>query len=188
MDQNIRGFTLLEFLVIFGILLFIGSIIYVINPRELLAEWRDSRRMADLNKLETALSDYLATASGQRFDFDCANKCYASFDGAEESCGSRYFRKSVSDQAGRGIDGSGWLPADFTGDAEKSFALLPVDPKNNSEHFYSFACDNTTRTFELNAKMESLRYSQGGKDDVESADGGDNPRLYEIGTKPGLSL
>lgn len=179
---------MLEFLVIFGILLFVGSIIYVINPRELLAEWRDSNRMADLNKIESALSDYLATASGQRFDFDCSNKCYASFNGIGESCDSRYVRKTVSEQAGRGIDGSGWLPADFTGDEELRFALLPVDPINDGDHFYSFACDNVTRTFELNAKMESSRYSQGGKDDVESADGGDNPGLYEVGTKPGLGL
>lgn len=63
---------------------------------------------------------------------------------------------------------------------------FPVDPINDREYKYSYACDKTIKTFEINAKMESARYAQGGKDDMESTDGGDQPGIYEVGTDLGL--
>ncbi|MBI5220522.1 MAG: hypothetical protein HY978_01635, partial [Candidatus Liptonbacteria bacterium] len=48
--------------------------------------------------------------------------------------------------------------------------------------------DATNVTYELNAKMESTKYSNGGGSDVESTDGGNVSTVYEIGTDPGLDL
>lgn len=51
---------------------------------------------------------------------------------------------------------------------------------------FSYICDEDTKTFELNVDIESVRYSQGGSDDVESSDGGDRPDLYEVGNNLNL--
>jgi len=69
-----------------------------------------------------------------------------------------------------------------------NFPKFPVDPINDGEYKYSYACDKTLKTFEINAKMESARYAQGGSDDMESTDGGNQPDVYEAGNASGLSL
>jgi hypothetical protein len=66
--------------------------------------------------------------------------------------------------------------------------VLPLDPTNDTTYFYSYACDNTAKTFELNANLESTRYSNGGTEDRESKDGGNNADIYEVGTAAGLAL
>jgi hypothetical protein len=43
-------------------------------------------------------------------------------------------------------------------------------------------------TFEINANMESARYSRNGDNDVESTDGGNVADIYEVGIDPGLNL
>lgn len=101
------------------------------------------------------------------------------------------------------IDGSGWIPVDL----DDAFAMAggsplsnwPIDPVNNAAAdtstlavittdalMYTYVCDSAANTFELNANLESIRYSTSGDSDKESNDGGDSTALYEIGTDLGL--
>ena len=115
-----------EVLVLFGILAILVSLgVFVFDFPKYLAEYRDSQKISDLNKLRAEI--ILAGIE------DCSD----------------------------------WVP-------------------ENDDSFYSFACDNITKTFKLSANMESARYSQGGKDDVESTDNGNQPDVYEVGTDLGL--
>ena len=56
-----------------------------------------------------------------------------------------------------------------------------------TDHLYSFDASTTaTGGFELGAKMESTKYSNGGTGDVESTDGGIYAGGYETGANMAL--
>jgi len=68
------------------------------------------------------------------------------------------------------VDGTGWLPFNFTLiNSGSPFFELPIDPINNGKYFYSFACD-VGLNFEFNAVLESESYKY--------LDAGDNPNAY----------
>lgn len=93
------------------------------------------------------------------------------FDGWSYRC--------VSEDNYRKIDGTGWIPVDFTGLASPVFSSLPVDPVNQTESrlYYAYV-----RDWEIYAGLESNKYSQGGAHDKESGDGGDKVGLIEMGS------
>ncbi len=72
-----KGFTLLELLIVIGILAILAAVtILVINPAELLKRARDSSRISDLNTLKTVIG--LALIEGVSLG-QCDNtKVYAS--------------------------------------------------------------------------------------------------------------
>lgn len=187
-----RGFTLVEFGVVVGILAVIALVVLaVLNPAERFRESRDAQRIADLTTLKKAASLYLAVLSagggsssgGKKPDLDgggsCANNFWASVEGAAEN-----FSGSPNQYPGAStaVDGSGWLPINLTAIPGGSpISELPVDPINSPEFSYTYRCNTTNLSFEFNAKMESLRYEKGGVDDMEFTDGGDNESIYEVG-------
>ena len=86
----------------------------------------------------------------------------------------------------RKIDGTGWIPINFTKISYgPPFKQLSIDPINDtrSKLFYTFACDPKKFTFEINVRMESLKYIKS-----SAEDGGDDPGVYEVGIDPGLKL
>ncbi|OGY64509.1 MAG: hypothetical protein A3I24_04030 [Candidatus Harrisonbacteria bacterium RIFCSPLOWO2_02_FULL_41_13b] len=186
-----KGFTLVELLIVIGILAVLATAtVLVLNPAELFRQARDTKRINDLEALRSAVSLYLSTVSSP--DMDAAGSCAANYWGsvagaAENFTGSPAQHANVA----TAIDGTGWLPIDFTQIPGGSpLSSLPTDPLNpdTATQAYTYRCDNTAKTFELNANMESTRYAQGGSDDVESTDGGDQVGIYEGGNDPGLNL
>ena len=204
-----KGFTLIELLIVIAILAILATtVVLVLNPAQILAETRDGQRLNDLGTLQSAISLYLANSSNPQMSYrgSCATGCFShSTDVTNAGCaGAGAARHSATDGGGasknstasstvsRGVDGYGWLPIQFSAiSGGAPFSLLPVDPTNSSTYFYSFACSQTNRTFELNANMESTRYSNpNGSGDVEAntKDGGDVDTIYEIGNDPSLDL
>jgi prepilin-type N-terminal cleavage/methylation domain-containing protein len=186
-----KGFTLIELLIVIGILAILATVtILVLNPAQLFAESRDSQRISDLGTLNQALGLYLASI-GTTPDMDagggvCGTNYWSTITGSSES-----FTGSPTLDASHGaeVDGTGWIPIDFTAlSAGSPVAALPLDPSNTTALNYQYQCNDTAKTYELNAIMESTRFASGGGDDVEGTDGGDNGDVYEIGTDPGLNL
>ena len=140
-----KGFTILEFLVILGILAVLSVVfVFLLNPVERLREVRDRQRMADLGELKKAVALYIASAAKPDLDSrgDCS-ETYASISGTTA------------------IDGSGWLPVNFNEiPGGSTLKILPIDPINDEMHFYSYSCDERDLTFELDARMESKKYKQ----------------------------
>lgn len=184
-----KGFTLIELLIVIGILAVLATItILVLNPAQLFAQGRDSQRITDLGTVRSAIGLYLATASSPNMaeNGTCGTNYWSTITGS-----TSHFTGTPTLHAnhGREVDGDGWVPIDFTSVTGGSpLAALPHDPSNTTTLNYQYQCNNTAKTFELNAKMESTRYASGGSDDVESTDGGDNDGAYEIGNAPGLDL
>mgnify|MGYP001571279395 FL=1 len=203
---NKKGFTLLELVIVIGILAVLGAVsVMVLNPAQLFAQARDTTRIEDVSVLRNALALYVSTVSAADLDgpgaASCSASCFVGVAGTGLLCGSRHVGATKEDVVTRVVDGTGWIPVNL-GDVPGGPALsvLPVDPTNNATYFYSYACSNTAKTYELDANLESTRYCAGGTDDKESKDGGNmntgsvvsgactGTAVYEVGTDAGLDL
>jgi prepilin-type N-terminal cleavage/methylation domain-containing protein len=191
--QMQKGFTLIELLVVIAIVAVLSVVVILtLNPAELLRQARDANRVSDMSTLKSAISLYLADYSTP--SIGTANTCYmsaASSGGAGATCGGRYGATTVgTSSASRAVNGTGWIPVDFTKISSGApLGNLPVDPINDvaSGMYYTYA-PSSTFTFELTTKMESSRYNASGTGDVVSTDGGRSNTIYEVGTVPGLSM
>jgi hypothetical protein len=155
------------------------------NGGEIMRQANDAKRMQELRTMATAIGLYLA-------DDELQPLC--------ESEKTLYASAAIPPPPGwtlggvRGskkINGEGWLPIDFerisTGVPVRE---LPIDPVNDPlQHLvYLYACDPATQTFEINARLDSLKYGSGGLEDQAAKDGGDDPAVFEVGTASGFRL
>jgi prepilin-type N-terminal cleavage/methylation domain-containing protein len=196
MNAHPKGFTLLELLVVIGILAILASVaVLVLNPAELLRQARDSQRLNDLAAINSALAIYVSTAStislgtsGTRYTHNGLGTASSVFSGT--GCAGT---GTVASSTSRAVDNTGWIPVNFTSIPGGSpLSVLPVDPVTGTTNsigtsggyqlLYWYTPDTTNNTWELSAKMESQRYSNGGSNDMESTDGGTCSRVYEVGT------
>ena len=198
-----KGFTLIELLIVIAILALLMSIVVVtLNPAELLRKSRDTKRVSDLNALRTALNLYVTDKSAPDLDGagSCSTNTWFSL-AANGASGCTTLAGSLCTLTPRLTNGSGWIPVNFGSISSGSpLSALPVDPTNAtsttalSNLYYTYKCDGSSMTFELNAAMESSYYrstaygGSAGDGDVCSTDGGNNDLLYEVGSKPGLDL
>jgi len=183
-----KGFTLIELLVVIAILAVLATaVVIILNPAELVKQGRDSTRLSDLAALHSALALYLS---------DVATASLGSCSGTAARCTAAGTspmspRSTCTVSSSTAVNGTGWVDVNFNQvDSGSPLAREPIDPVNNTTYFYSYGCDNTAKTYELDAIMESQKYSTGGGGDVESnsKDGGSNNAAYEIGNAPGLAL
>ena len=189
-----KGFTLIELLIVIAILAILATVVLlVINPVQMFAQARDSQRIYDLNTLSNATALYITTVTSpalQAGTFVCGTNFGATVAGVDDD----HFLGAVYTQYANVstlVTGAGWVPVAYTGISGGSpLSSLPKDPTNTvaSGYYYTYACDNTNKWFEFDANMESVRYANGGTDDIESTDGGDTATVYEVGNDPGLDL
>ncbi|MFA5053482.1 MAG: type II secretion system protein [Parcubacteria group bacterium] len=192
--QNFRkGFTLIELLIVIGILAVLSSVVVIIlNPGELLAEGRDSRRISDLNTIRAALMGYLTQVPNADLG-SCNSGGICTFNpGAGKGPFTNTTCSSIS--AATNITGSGWVDVNFASIPSGSpIPSLPIDPINNANYFYAYACTKTPYFFELNTRLESQKYRNemvldgGNKNNCDSSYTADTC-FYEIGTKPDLNI
>ncbi|MBI2506831.1 MAG: type II secretion system protein [Candidatus Colwellbacteria bacterium] len=180
-----KGFTLIELLIVIGILgILAAAVVVVLNPGELLAQARDSSRISDMDSVRSAISLYLS-------DVASPTLTAGPFSTNDATCGLGAGTCTVRNLYG--IDGSGWAGVDLSAISGGSpLSGLPRDPTNNANYQYAYAGDNTNKTFELNARLESQKHR--GK---MTTDGGNQSTCstwteatcyYEIGSDPGLNL
>lgn len=191
MKETVKGFTLLELIIVIGIVAILGTVsVLVLNPAQLFAQARDTARISDLSTVNNALNLYLTDVASPALEagaLTCASEFGATFEGATELFAGSVTQAPLA--ATTSIAGTGWVSVNFSGMTGGSpLASLPLDPTNNATYNYQYGCDNATLTYELNALLESTKYVSGGTSDKESTDGGDQASVYEIGNEPGLDI
>ena len=148
-----KGFTLLELIIVIGILAVLGAVsVLVLNPAQLFAQARDTTRIEDMGVLRNAIALYVSTVSSPDMDTaaDCSTSCFVHSTSAAPAalCGARHVGATVQ-VAARTVVGAGWVPVNFGSvPGGPALSVLPVDPSNSTAYFYSYACDNATKTFE----------------------------------------
>jgi prepilin-type N-terminal cleavage/methylation domain-containing protein len=195
MKKSLRGFTLIELLVVIAIISILSVVVILtLNPAELLRQARDSNRIADMSTMKTAIGQYLADVSSPVLgDYaNCGESNVTSTGVAHEDCGftTTYWRVAAS--SSRAVDGTGWIPVDFTDISSGApIGTLPVDPTNSGPNVYRYAASSSGQyglVYELNAIMESTK--QTGAGGAALTDGGTDASttIFSAGTAPGLAL
>jgi prepilin-type N-terminal cleavage/methylation domain-containing protein len=220
MTHTKKGFTLIELLIVIGILAILATtVVLVLNPAQLLAETRDTQRFSDLDSLKSAIALYLTAVSSPDLSsgsFLCRDETPpgrfgSSLAGAPSPFGTTGSFPAIANAGVRAVDGTGWVAVDFTNAAlgGSPIPTLPIDPSQQlgtgglpgTGRYYAYTCNNANKTFELNANLESTKYSAGGPSDREGSDGGTFATdgvaaqslifanlVYEVGNDPGLDL
>lgn len=198
-----RAFTLIELLVVIAIIAILAVVVVLtLNPAELLRQSRDSNRVSDMATLTSALGVYSEDqASASSFSLGSSSVVYVSIpdSSATSTAGtncaslglptlpSTYSYHCAASSTYRNVNGSGWIPVNFSLISSGSpLGNLPVDPTNNSSSrlYYTYATNGTQ--YETTAAMESQKYGVGGSNDVISNDGGPLASVYEKGSKLGM--
>ncbi|EKD24186.1 MAG: hypothetical protein ACD_81C00089G0022 [uncultured bacterium] len=187
-----RGFTLLELLIVIGILSVLATTAaLVINPLEYLRQSRDAKRIADSVSMYKAIQ-LLSFDNKAATTLGTISTVYISLpDTASSTCGSYalpalpapWQYHCASDADFKKNDGTGWMPVDFSALTGGSpLHTLPIDPNNSiaNAQYYSFVTDGDG--YELAVSMEASTNTTGGATDKTSSDGGDNPTSYELGS------
>ncbi|OGM90939.1 hypothetical protein A2755_01925 [Candidatus Wolfebacteria bacterium RIFCSPHIGHO2_01_FULL_48_22] len=188
MHRDSKSFTLVELLIVIGILAILtAAVVVVLNPAELLRQARDSQRIQDLTAVEKALY-LLETQDPDVFNGIANTVVYTSLLATQADCSdlglptlpSPYTYACATDEATmRDTDSDGWIPINFN-TSFSGLATLPLDPVNSTStgQYYTLVMGGS---FELNALMESDKYRA-----QTASDGGDSFSIYERGNDKDL--
>ena len=172
-----KGFTLVELLVVIALIAVLAvAVVLTLNPAELLKQGRDSTRISDLANINSALSLYLVDVSTP--SMGTSTNCYAHASSGN-ACTSGRFSGTVQavTSASQAVNGQGWIPVNLSVISSGSpLPRYPIDPTNNATYFYAYRPSSTPGFYEINAVLESTKYSS-----QMTNDGGNNANAYEVG-------
>jgi prepilin-type N-terminal cleavage/methylation domain-containing protein len=180
--SNKKGMTMIEILIVLVIIsMLFATFFYIWNAMDIFRKSRDSKRINDLYALDTALKTILATEGN--INLGQENVIYTSLPDSSSTCGSynlvpvfspfSYRCQTVTNYLK--VDGNGWVPVNFTLGKILTIAVLPADPLNNKDYFYSYQVKQGR--YKLTARFES-------KNNIPKMadDGGFEPTLHEVGS------
>ncbi len=184
------SFTLLELLIVIGIIAVLGSVTFIaLNPVETIRASRDTQRFSDLDALNKAVN--MAVIENTSASLGTASTVYVSLPDASSTCASwslpslptGWAYHCAASSTYTLTNGTGWLPVNLASLSTGSpIAHDPLDPTNDATHYYQYVPNPSQTTWELASVMESAKYKMGGPNDKTSTDGGANLGLYEQGT------
>ena len=141
-QQFTKGFTLLEMLVVIGVIAILTAIVIVaLNPVEQFRQARDVTRLSDMRSLKSAVIFYLTDTGATGLG---SYMCYSSSpDVSGAGCNGRMNAPGIVTTPlidAQKTDGSNWTKVNFDLiSLDPPFTEVPIDPVNDNEFFYSFA-------------------------------------------------
>jgi uncharacterized protein (TIGR02145 family) len=161
-----KSFTLVELLIVIGILAVLSAaIVVVLNPAELLKQARDSKRLQDLASIEGSINISQAIYPG--IDLGTASTVYISISDTTSTCAnlglpdlpSGWTYNCVTSANLINTDGTGWVPVNFQDTnlvGVIQLVALPIDPTNTTSTglYYTY----TKGSYELTTLLESSKY------------------------------
>ncbi len=160
--KGARGFSLVELLIIIGIITILtGFILVLFNPVESAKRNRDTRRIIDLQILSQAVEDYYQDNSLTYPDL-----------GAKTIVRKSNVLPSLNSGPVMLKDGNGWIDESFGDRLEK----LPVDPVNTNCNLYRYAVSTDGLRFKLDTILEFYTSKM-----TNTEDGGQDDNRYEVG-------
>jgi prepilin-type N-terminal cleavage/methylation domain-containing protein len=191
--KNQKGFTLIELLVVIAIIAVLAVVVVLtLNPAELLRQARDSNRLSDFATMKSAMALYgtdVATTTALGTSTNIYTSCITctvstgTMTTSSTAAGWGFLGGETTFVSStiRSINGTGWIPVNFTAISSGApIGSLPIDPANSGALMYTYAASSTV--YKLATKMESVKYSTNGSGDVESGDGGNSTTTYEQGS------
>lgn len=134
-----KAFTLIELLIVIGILAILATIVLlVINPAQLIKQTRDANRLTELNQIDKALGffeSFGGTSMGLPMNVYVSIPCDQADFIDLPALGGGYFYSCSMSANFRKVNGSGWIPVDFTSlqsQVGTLFSALPIDPPQHS--------------------------------------------------------
>ena len=188
--NSIKSFTLVELLIVIAILAVLAAaVVLVLNPAELIAQSRDTQRITDVNMVKKAVDLFILDNS--TVSLGASQKIYISISDTSATCANitglpvlpaGWSYSCVTAANLRNINGTGWIPLDFTQVKGGSpIPYLPIDPQNDQTLTKYYQYIPGTNTFELTALMESEKQAK-----AAAKDGGIDPGRLEVGSSVSL--
>ncbi len=180
------SFTVLELLIVVGILGILGTVtIITLKPTELFSQARDANRVTEIQNINKAVQYYKALGNS---NLGTANVVYISVPDTSPTCanfllpplptGWSYACKTAA--AYRNINGTGWIPLNFSNvNPGSPFVTLPIDPINSANDglYYAYVNGGVVESWTLASLLQSEKYLK----EYGISDGGSDPARYEQG-------
>ena len=183
-----KSFTIIELLIVLAIIAGLMAIlINYLKPVEIFKKTRDTRRIADLNSLDYIINSLIY--EDPSINLGATNTVYLSLpmDIATTNCKAQYTQLPdlpsgwsyycVPRASTTNIDGTGWIPINFSNYKVVNIQKLPIDPLNTPPYYYTYVAGGS---YVLYTQLERL------PNDMAKNDGDNYPYLYSVGTDKSL--
>lgn len=186
---NSFGFTTVELLVTVTIMAVLAIlVVVVINPVDLLKQGRDSNRMAGLNSVNGALRFLTENEPGTFIG--TSSVVYISIPDTSPVCAnlglptlpSGWSYGCVQSASSTRIDGTGWIPVNFSAlPAGSPISQLPIDSKNSAltRNYFTYVASGSSWVLAFSPEAEKNKL--GGANNLTTKDGGQKASLFELG-------
>ncbi|MDD5098906.1 MAG: prepilin-type N-terminal cleavage/methylation domain-containing protein [Candidatus Colwellbacteria bacterium] len=183
------GFTIAELAIVVAIIAALtGAVLIILNPVEYIGQGRDTKRIGDMDELNTAVGLYASVVRGSK---GTANKVYISIPDSNVDCSGinglpalniGWSYSCVTEENYKETGGSGWLPVNLNAlPGGSTVQPLPVDPENDAALGY-YAYMVSASGYKLMAPISSAKFGS-----KAQTDGGVSSGWYEVGSDLSIS-
>lgn len=176
----LKGFTLVELLIVIAIIAILAAIVVlIINPLELTRRGRDAARLSDLANLQQAINVAVQEATGSTNAILCV-------PGTANACTGK-----STDASSQLANGTGWVKVNLGNQGAVSIGTLPKDPQDTTSNHYTYCADTgangNVAGWIVIADLESAQQipkedTDGGTGTGSSGTGGNGAGKYEVGS------